>query len=142
MELSGPTVRVLIDAPTGASHAACVAFSKSMAAELDFRDLLPDNYRLEVSSPGVERRLYRPVDYQNAIGRHVRVRGRDGAHEGTISAADDASVTLTLEKDGVPVTERFEYPAILSGRIKVTDEELFAEAARRRKARQADGGSQ
>lgn len=142
MELSGPTLRILIDAPTGATHAMCVAFSKSMSAELDFRDLLPGDYRLEVSSPGVERRLYRPIDYQNAVGRHVRVRTRDGARDGVISAADDATVTLTVEEDGVPNAVRFEHAAILSGRVKVTDEELFAEATRRREARQAGGNNQ
>ena len=142
MEMSGPTLRILIDAPAGATHTMCVAFSRSMTAELDFRDLLPGDYRLEVSSPGIERRLYRPVDYQNAIGRRVRVRTRDGARDGVISAVDDASVTLTVEEDGVPGAVRFEHAAILSGRVRVSDEELFAEAARRRAARQAGGDSQ
>ena len=142
MEVSGPTLRILIDAPAGATHATCVAFSRSMSAELDFRDLLPGDYRLEVSSPGIERRLYRPTDYQNAVGRHVRVRTRDGACDGVISAADDAGVTLAVEENGVSNAVRIEHAAILSGRVRVSDEELFAEAARRREARQAGGDSQ
>lgn len=142
MEMSGTTLRVVIDAPGGATHAMCAGFSRSMSAELDFRDLVPGDYRLEVSSPGIERRLYRPTDYQSAVGRHVRIRTRDGARDGIISAADDAAVTLAVEEGATLGSERLEYSAILSGRVRVSDEELFAEATRRRAARQTAGDNQ
>jgi ribosome maturation factor RimP len=66
-------LRVLIDRPGRVTVGECAAFSRQLEDVLD-RDLDPDGpYMLEVSSPGVGRRLESEVDWIRCVGRHIRV---------------------------------------------------------------------
>lgn len=68
-------LRVIIDRPAGAiSHADCQAVSEHLGTLLDVEDLVPGRYVLEVASPGLDRRLYKPADYERFRGRRVKVR--------------------------------------------------------------------
>ena len=67
-------LRILIDKPGGVTHRDCELISKQVGAILDVEDLIPTSYTLEVSSPGVERRLSRPADYARFAGCKVRLR--------------------------------------------------------------------
>jgi len=61
--------RIFIDKPEGVTHGDCVRVSQNVAAVLDAEDFLRGNYTLEVSSPGLERGLYKRSDYERFSGR-------------------------------------------------------------------------
>jgi len=71
--------------------------SRGVSRLLDsFEGRTPDGpYQLEVSSPGLERKLNRPRHYQKSIGREAVIRTGDGQRRGVIEAADDDGFTLT-----------------------------------------------
>ena len=79
--LRGGVLRVYIDKPTGITHADCECVSHQLSAALDVEDLVPANYTLEVSSPGLDRKLSKPGDFRRFEGRKAKVRMR-GALEG------------------------------------------------------------
>lgn len=67
-------LRIYIDKPGGVSHGDCEAVSKQVGTLLDVEDLIPNRYLLEVSSPGIERGLYKRADYERFSGSRIRVR--------------------------------------------------------------------
>lgn len=70
-------VRVFIDKPGGVSHEDCSAFSREFGDLLDSEDLIPNEYLLEVSSPGLERELYSLRDFERYAGSLARVKTRN-----------------------------------------------------------------
>ena len=52
----------------------CELISHQVSAFLDVDDVVPAEYELQVSSPGLDRKFYKPSDYQKFIGRLIRVR--------------------------------------------------------------------
>jgi ribosome maturation factor RimP len=67
-------LRVYIDKPGGVTHADCELISQRLGKLLDEEDAVPgDSYTLEVSSPGIERKLTRPRDFERVIGQKIRV---------------------------------------------------------------------
>lgn len=71
-------VRIFIDRPGGVTIEDCAHVSREVMDLLDMEYLIEGNYRLEVSSPGVDRPLRTPRDFMRAIGRKVRVRLHNG----------------------------------------------------------------
>jgi len=67
-------LRIYIDKPGGVSHGDCELVSNQVGALLDVEDLIPNRYILEVSSPGIERGLYKKADYQRFAGSRVKLR--------------------------------------------------------------------
>ena len=66
-------VRIFIDKPEGVSHDDCQWISNEAGAMLDEQDVVPGPpYTLEVSSPGVERKLSKPADFERFIGQKVK----------------------------------------------------------------------
>jgi ribosome maturation factor RimP len=80
-EPGGAVLRVLIERPgatvesgAGVSLEDCTNVSRGLSRLLDDReDLIPGQYRLEVSSPGIERPLVKPRDYERFAGREVKL---------------------------------------------------------------------
>lgn len=66
-------LRIYIDKPQGVSHADCQVVSEQMSALLDVEDPFPGQYTLEVSSPGLERKLVKATDYKYFAGRKARL---------------------------------------------------------------------
>ena len=98
-------VRVFIDKPDGVELSDCEIVSRQLSALLDVEDPLPGHYTLEVSSPGVDRKLTKPAHFQRFIGEAVRVKLRfpvSGRRNfrGTLRAADDENIEI--EVDGEP----------------------------------------
>src|SRR5215470_14677767 len=63
-------VRISIDKPGGVTHADCETISQQVGTILDVEDTVPGgHYTLEVSSPGVERKLVKPGDFQRFQGQ-------------------------------------------------------------------------
>ena len=70
---SNPLLRIYIDKQGGISHADCKLVSEQLSAMLDVEDPFPGSYTLEVSSPGLDRELRKPSDYQHFAGRRARL---------------------------------------------------------------------
>ncbi|MBE3577425.1 MAG: ribosome maturation factor RimP [Limnochordales bacterium] len=96
-------LRVFIDKPGGVTIADCEMMSRRLDPLLDEADPIPHEYALEVSSPGVERPLKRPADFQRFAGQEVALRlfapveGRRN-WQGRLLGLDDAgNVRLATE---------------------------------------------
>jgi ribosome maturation factor RimP len=74
-------LRVFIDSPAGISVDDCAAVSEQVSGVLDVEDPITGEYTLEVSSPGMDRQLFRLEQYAGYIGETVEVRLRS-AFEG------------------------------------------------------------
>src|SRR6266853_480329 len=70
---SSHLLRIYIDRPEGVTHADCELVSREVGAALDAEDPIPGSYELEVSSPGVERKLGKWRDWQRFAGKKVKV---------------------------------------------------------------------
>jgi len=71
-----PIVRIFIDKPNGVTHKDCAEVSLHVGTVLDVEDFIHASYTLEVSSPGLERGLYKPQDYERFAGRLVKLKTR------------------------------------------------------------------
>ena len=72
-----PIVRIFIDKPNGVTHADCSEVSFHVGTVLDVEDFIHASYTLEVSSPGLERGLYKREDYDRFAGSLVKVKTRN-----------------------------------------------------------------
>ena len=70
----GYLLRVDIDKDGGVTLEDCQLVSQQVSTWLDVEDPIPAEYELQVSSPGLDRKLYKPSDYQKFLGRLVRVK--------------------------------------------------------------------
>jgi ribosome maturation factor RimP len=71
---SGGLLRLFIDADDGISLEDCAAVSRQVSAVLDVEDPIPGEYSLEVSSPGMNRRLVKEVHFKRFAGSRVKVK--------------------------------------------------------------------
>ena len=71
-------LRVYIDRPGGVTHADCELISAKLGQLLDDEDAVPgESYTLEVSSPGLERNLSKPRDFERVVGQKIRLGVRE-----------------------------------------------------------------
>ncbi len=72
------TLRIFIDKPGGVTHEDCSNFSREAGTIFDVEDAVPGGtYTLEVSSPGLDRKLLKASDYERFTGNLVKVTTRD-----------------------------------------------------------------
>ena len=69
-------IRLFIDKPDGIGVEDCETVSRAVSALLDVEDPIPGNYSLEVSSPGLDRKLTKAKHYQRFIGDTIKVKLR------------------------------------------------------------------
>src|SRR5690348_14118995 len=69
-------LRIFIDTPAGISHRDCELVSEQVGTVLDVEDLIPSTYTLEVSSPGLDRKLVKESDYTRFEGKLARIQTR------------------------------------------------------------------
>jgi ribosome maturation factor RimP len=70
-------LRIYIDKPGGVTHGDCEVISQRLGQLLDDENVMPDDsYTLEVSSPGVDRPLKKPRDFERVVGQKVRLKLR------------------------------------------------------------------
>jgi ribosome maturation factor RimP len=120
MQLGGRNgfVRLFIDRPEGIGLDDCETVSRAVSALLDVEDPLPGHYNLEVSSPGLDRKLTKKEHFQRFAGQTVKVRtrfpvaGRRG-FRGTLVSSDDENIVV--EVDGV--THRLPIATIHTARL-------------------------
>ncbi|HVA03232.1 MAG TPA: ribosome maturation factor RimP [Acidimicrobiales bacterium] len=110
IERHSTSVRVVVDRAGGVDLEAIASATRAVSAVLDAHDPFPgQRYTLEVSSPGVERRLRTPVHFERAVGEMVSVRtvaGGKGERRvtGRLRAADADG--FVLEGDDLSGGER------------------------------------
>lgn len=101
VEWKGGVLRLVIDRDEGVSHEDCANVSRQSSALLDVLDFGGGRYTLEVSSPGLDRPLYRPEDYGRFAGRLARVTYQaaagDDAGTGPGSAGAKRTVVARLQ---------------------------------------------
>lgn len=71
-----PIVRIFVDKPNGVTHQDCAEVSLHVGTVLDVEDFIHASYTLEVSSPGIERGLYKLGDYDRFAGSLAKLRTR------------------------------------------------------------------
>jgi ribosome maturation factor RimP len=71
-----PVVRLFIDKPGGVTHDDCSRVSHQVSTVLDVEDFIHSAYVLEVSSPGLERGLYKRADYERFVGSQAKIKAR------------------------------------------------------------------
>jgi len=103
-------LRVYIDKPAGVSHADCQLVSEQLSAMLDVEDPIPGSYTLEVSSPGLDRKLVKASDYVHFAGRRARLVLREPVAsqkvlEGRLVGFEDGRVRLDLGEGGLKELE-------------------------------------
>ena len=96
-------VRIWIDKPAGITHDDCELVSQQVGTILDVEDVVPGGrYTLEVSSPGVERKLLTPADYLRFQGKKVKVTLRDTIEgrrhwEGTLAGFSEGAAAIEVQ---------------------------------------------
>jgi ribosome maturation factor RimP len=109
-ESHGMVLRLYLDRDGGASLEDLTRVSRQVGDLLDVHDAVPGSYTLEVSSPGINRRLRRADHFRRYLGQKVRVRTHaplDGRRVfvGPLTAVDADGITVS--QDGVPCVIRF-----------------------------------
>jgi ribosome maturation factor RimP len=96
----GRVLRIFIDRPQGVTHADCEFISHQVGTIVDMEDVIPgDSYTLEVSSPGLERKLSKAKDFERFVGQKAKVVLREPVENqrswiGTLTGVSEGIVAL------------------------------------------------
>ena len=98
-------LRIFVDHPDGIDLEACEAVSRRVSSLLDVEDPVPGEYTLEVSSPGLDRRLTQPGHFDRFAGHRVNIRLKrlvDGRRKlvGSLAGRDGQVIRLALDEGG------------------------------------------
>jgi ribosome maturation factor RimP len=138
---SGMTLQIMAERPDGRfTISDCEKLSKEISPALDVEDPIEHEYQLEVSSPGIDRPLVRPRDFDRWQGFEAKVELRDNLEgrrrfRGLIEASDAHAVSIRVPDipEGAPSLFTLAFADIGEAKLMLTDE--LMEAAR---AEQAD----
>ena len=94
-------LRIVIDKPAGVTHEDCANLSREVGTILDVEDAISGAYTLEVSSPGLDRKLIRPADYERFTGSRVKLTTQQPVNgnrhfEGRLESFKQGRLTLDL----------------------------------------------
>ena len=90
--------RVLVTAEGGISLDKCAEISRMISPILDVDEPMSGDYNLEVSSPGIERKLKTKEHYKASVGEKVKVKDlATETYKGELIAADDENITIKTE---------------------------------------------
>lgn len=130
-EFTGKILKVFICSSEKISVETCAKVSQMLSQELDMQNIIPSRYLLEVSSPGLERKLRNLNDFRDSIGQTVTIKTRNGRFIGKIISVSNDGILLnnlagSCAKAGseqlIPVD------SIIFARILISNGELFNEA--------------
>ncbi len=99
VEFEGGILRLTIDHPEGVGMESIASVTREVSRALDHEDPIGSSYTLEVTSPGLERRLKRPSHFLKALGSQVTLKTRPGVDgdrrlSGALEAADSQGVSV------------------------------------------------
>jgi ribosome maturation factor RimP len=136
----GKTVQIMAERPDGSMTIDdCEVVSKALSPLLDVHDVVSDAYRLEVSSPGIDRPLVRPSDFVDWAGSEAKIEVKlpiDGRRRfrGRLVGFEDGEVLIDADLgDDGHKTIGLAVGMIAAARLVLTDE-LIREALNRAKA--------
>ncbi|WP_159732032.1 ribosome maturation factor RimP [Methylosinus sp. Ce-a6] len=143
---NGMTLQIMAERPDGTmSIDDCEAASQALSPELDVEDVISDAYRLELSSPGIDRPLVRVSDFRRAVGHEAKIEltqplasGRKRFRGNIVSVEGEGrDAVVTLERDDAPPDEektvRLPLRDLGEAKLMLTDA-LIREALRAGKA--------
>ena len=136
----GGTVQIMAERPKGEMTVEdCATISRRLSPVLDAYDPMPGQYRLEVSSPGIDRPLVRPSDFALWAGHEAKVELKelvDGRKRfrGVIEGVEDEEARLRIELEGKaePVTVGLPFSLISEAKLVVDIESFKADLARKK----------
>jgi ribosome maturation factor RimP len=142
VKMSGPTLQIMAERPDGTfSIDDCEAVSRALSPILDVEDVVASRYHLEVSSPGIDRPLVRPSDFEAWAGHEAKIEmavpvaGRK-RFKGSLEGYAEGEVRLFIENpEGAgkePVLIGVPFADISDAKLVLTDQ--LIEAARSRLA--------
>jgi ribosome maturation factor RimP len=128
-----PIVRIFIDKPEGVTHEDCSEVSLHVGTILDVEDFIHSAYTLEVSSPGLERGLYKRQDYERFAGHAARLKSRVAVNgqrnfRGRLLGVEGAEIVFEDKTNGVV---RVPLEAVTKANLEVDVEEEFRRAKER-----------
>lgn len=129
---SDPTLQVMAERPDTRQLSIddCAALSRRISAVFDEVDPIADAYRLEVSSPGIDRPLTRLADYSDWAGHEARIslaEPKDGRKQltGNLAGVEDQTITVDMGKHGRMTVE---FAEISHAKLLITDKLIAATA--------------
>ena len=137
-----PIIRIFIDKPEGVTHEDCSEVSLHVGTILDVEDFIHSAYTLEVSSPGLERGLYKRADYERFSGQLAKMKSRSAINgqrnfRGRILGIEGDQVVFDDKTSG-RVTVPFE--SIVKANLEIDFEEEMRRARERELASEAVAG--
>jgi ribosome maturation factor RimP len=97
-------LRIYIDRPAGITVDDCAKVSRQLSAILDVEDPIPEQYVLEVSSPGLDRPLVKREDFERFSGQQVKVRMREAVtgrrnFKGTLVGVEGDAIVVNVDQE-------------------------------------------
>lgn len=140
-------VEIMAERPDGSMTVEdCKSVSVNLSPLLDVHEPLPGSYRLQISSPGIDRPLVRPSDFEHWAGYATKIElkepvGGRKRFRGTLEGYEDEEVRIAvdLDKEGQQVLG-FPIGLIADARLVLTDD-LIRESLRRAKKNEAETGT-
>jgi ribosome maturation factor RimP len=139
----GTTVQIMAERPDGTiTVQECAEISRNLSPVLDAHDPISGQYTLEISSPGIDRPLVRPSDFEDWAGYEAKIELKEGISgrkrfRGVVEGVEDGEVRLEVQLDqiglqviGLPIG------MIAEARLVLTDD-LVRESLRRSKKEMA-----
>lgn len=94
-EFNETIFRVLVTKAGGVTLDLCATISYELSPFLDVHPPMSERYRLEVSSPGIERKLKKPSHFEHAVGERVKLKIIGGEKcEGLLKSADSSGIVV------------------------------------------------
>jgi ribosome maturation factor RimP len=141
----GVTVQIMAERDDGTiTIDDCEMISKQLSPLLDVHDPVHGSYRLEVSSPGIDRPLVRPSDFEDWAGYEAKIELKEPVNgrkrfRGVLEGFEDGEVRVVCDLDQVG-RQTLGFPVSLIGEAKlVLTDELIREALTRAKKRPNNG---
>jgi len=104
-EFDDTIYRVYITAPEGVSLDQCAAISNELSPFLDVHPPVQGAYRLEVSSPGIERKLTKRKHFEQSVGDKVKAKILGGEKiKGVLKSADEKGIVVETKEGEKPYT--------------------------------------
>ena len=146
----GQTLQIMAERPDGTMSANdCETVSKQVSPILDVLDPIAGAYRLEISSPGIDRPMVRATDFGDWAGYEAKIELNEAVSgrkrfRGLIDGFEDGEVRVDIEVTGddkKPVRETIGFPIglIKDARLVLTDELIRESLRRAKKARETRG---
>lgn len=148
VRLSGPTLQIMAERPDGTfTIDDCEKVSRALSPLLDVEDVIKSRYHLEVSSPGIDRPLVRPADFETWAGHEAKIEmavpvaGRK-RFRGKLEGFAEGEVRIYVdnpEKSGDPLLVGIPFSGIADAHLVLTDDLIAAARLRLKNRELADG---